>query len=45
MIDSRSIQVVQHIGGRAEPHALVGLAGPPSDDLGQNSFADAGIAN
>ncbi len=45
VIDLRSMQVIQHAGGSGEQDTLVGLAGTPSDDLGQQRFADTGITN
>src|SRR5260370_41100513 len=45
MIDLRSQEMVEHVHGGSEQHALVRLTGAPSDDLGQGRFAHAGIAN
>ena len=45
MIDLRSQQVIEHVHGGGEQHALIGLAGAPADDLGQEGFAHAGIAD
>jgi len=38
-------EMVEHVHGGGEQHALVGLTGAPGDDLGQVGFAHAGIAN
>ena len=37
--------MIEHIHGRGEEHALVGLAGAPGDDLGQVGFAHARITD
>ena len=45
VIDLRSEQMVEHVHGGGEQHALVGLAGAPADDFGEEGFAHAGIAD
>ena len=45
VIDLRGEQVIEHIHGRGEKHALVGLTGTPSDDFGQECFAGAWITD
>ena len=45
MIDLRSEQVIEHVHGGGEQHALIGLAGAPADDFGEEGFAHAGIAD
>ena len=37
--------MVEHVHGGGEQHALIGLAGAPADDLGEEGFAHAGIAD
>jgi len=37
--------MIQHVHGGREQHALIGLAGAPGDDLGQEGFPSAGIAD
>ena len=45
MIDLGRQQVIQHVHGGGEQHALVGLTGTPADDFGQVGFAHSGIAD
>ena len=45
VIDLRSEQVIQHVHGGGEQDALIGLAGAPADDFGEEGFAHAGIAD
>ena len=45
MIDLRSQQMIQHVHGCGEQNALIGLAGFPSEDAGQEGFPHAGIAD
>ena len=45
MIDLRSEQMIQHVHGGGEQDALIRLAGLPSEDAGEESFAHAGIAD
>ena len=45
MIDLRRIEVVQHVHGSSEQDTLMGLAGAPADDLGQEGLADTRISN
>src|ERR1700736_1776488 len=40
-----SRKLVQHIHGSGEQDAFVGLTGPPAEDLGQEAFTHAGIAD
>jgi len=45
VIHLRRQQVIQHIHGGGEQNALVGLAGFPAEDLGQECFAHARITD
>jgi hypothetical protein len=45
VIDLRSQEMVEHVHGGSEEHALVGLTCAPGDDFGQVGFAYAGIAD
>ena len=45
MIDLRSQQMIQHVHGGGEQNALIGLAGFPSEDAGEECFPHAGIAD
>ena len=45
VIDLGGEQVIEHVHGGGEQDALIGLAGAPADDLGQEGFADARISD
>jgi len=45
VIDLGSEQVIEHIHGGGEQHALIGLTGAPSDEFSQKSLAHTGIAD
>ena len=45
LIDLGSEQVIEHVHGGGERHALIRLTGLPSEDAGEESLAHAGIAD
>ncbi len=45
VIDLRGVQVVEHVHGRGEQNTLIGLAGTPADDFGQECLAHTGVAD
>lgn len=45
VIHLRRQQMIEHVHGGGEQHALIRLAGLPGDDLGQKGFAHAWIAD
>ena len=45
MIGLRSMQLIEHVHGVGEEHAMIGLARLPADDLRQQRLADTGIAD
>ena len=45
VIDLRGEQMIEHVHGGGEQDALIGLAGAPADDFGQEGLADARIAD
>ena len=45
MIHLRRQQVIEHVHGGGEQHALIGLTGAPTDDFRQEGFAGARIAD
>jgi len=45
MVDLRSEQVIQHIHGRREEHALIRLTGAPAHDFGEEGLPHTGIAD
>lgn len=45
MIDLGSEQVIEHVHGGGEQHALISLAGAPCHELGQECFAHARISD
>ena len=45
MVHLRSRELIQHVHGGGEEHALIGLAGPPADDFCQECFSHARIAD
>lgn len=45
MINLGSEQVIQHVHGGSEHDALIGLAGLPSENAGEEGLAHAGIAD
>ena len=45
VIDLGGQEMIQHIHGGGEEHALIGLTGAPGDDFGEEGFAHAGVAH
>ena len=45
MIDLGGEQVIEHVHGGGKQDALIGLAGAPAHDLGQERFPDARISD
>jgi hypothetical protein len=45
VIDLGSGQLIEHVGGGGKQDTLVGLTGAPTDCFGQETLADARIAN
>jgi hypothetical protein len=45
MVHLRSGELIQHIHGGGEEHALIGLAGTPTDDFCQERFSHTRIAD
>ena len=45
VIDLKGRQVIEHVHGSGEDDALIGLAGLPSEDAGEEGLAHAGITD